>query len=77
MPTVQRQSWRFAKQAAGRDHPSQEIGDTPYGARLFEVEVSGLRIGFLTYAKKADDSRRTGRFAECRGQALRHRGEPL
>ncbi len=30
----------------------REIGDTPYGARLFEVEVSGLRIGFLTYAKK-------------------------
>ena len=30
----------------------KEIGDTPYGARLFEVEVSGLRIGFLTYAKK-------------------------
>jgi 6,7-dimethyl-8-ribityllumazine synthase len=31
----------------------KEIGDTPYGARLFEVEVSGLRVGFLTYAKKA------------------------
>ncbi len=30
----------------------KEIGDTPYGARLFEVEVSGLRLGFLTYAKK-------------------------
>ncbi len=30
------------------------IGDTPYGARLFEVEVSGLRLGFITYAKKAD-----------------------
>ena len=35
----------------------REIGDTPYGARLFEVEVSGLRIGFLTYAKKAGESR--------------------
>ncbi len=32
----------------------REIGDTPYGARLFEVEVGGLRLGFLTYAKKAD-----------------------
>jgi 6,7-dimethyl-8-ribityllumazine synthase len=32
----------------------KEIGDTPYGARLFEVEVSGLRLGFITYAKKAD-----------------------
>ncbi len=30
----------------------KEIGDTPYGARLFEVEVSGLRLGFLSYAKK-------------------------
>ena len=35
----------------------KEIADTPYGARLFEVEVSGLRIGFLTYAKKAGDTR--------------------
>lgn len=32
----------------------KEIGDTPYGARLFEIEVSGLRLGFITYAKKAD-----------------------
>ena len=32
----------------------KEIGDTPYGARLFEVEVSGLRLGFLTYAKKTE-----------------------
>ncbi len=30
---------------------TKEIGDTPYGARLFEVEVSGLRVGFLTYAR--------------------------
>ena len=30
----------------------KEIGDTPYGARLFEVEVSGLRLGFLTYSNK-------------------------
>ena len=36
---------------------TKEIGDTPYGARLFEIEVSGLRLGFLTYAKRADDSR--------------------
>ncbi len=34
---------------------NKEIGDTPYGARLFEVEVSGFRIGFLTYAKKSGD----------------------
>ena len=35
----------------------KEIADTPYGARLFEVEVSGLRIGFLTYAKKPGETR--------------------
>jgi 6,7-dimethyl-8-ribityllumazine synthase len=35
----------------------KEIADTPYGARLFEVEVGGLRIGFLTYAKKAGEAR--------------------
>jgi 6,7-dimethyl-8-ribityllumazine synthase len=35
----------------------KEIADTPYGARLFEVEVSGLRVGFLTYAKKAGETR--------------------
>ena len=35
----------------------KEIADTPYGARLFEVEVGGLRIGFLTYAKKAGETR--------------------
>jgi len=31
---------------------SKEIGDTSYGARLFEVEISGMRLGFLTYARK-------------------------
>ena len=36
---------------------TKEIGDTPYGARLFEVEVSGLRVGFLTYAKKPGENR--------------------
>ncbi len=35
----------------------REIHDTPYGARLFDVEVSGLRIGFLTYAKKPGEAR--------------------
>jgi 6,7-dimethyl-8-ribityllumazine synthase len=34
---------------------TRAIGDTPYGARLFEVEASGLRIGFLSYAKKSGD----------------------
>jgi len=32
----------------------KEISDTPYGARLFEVEVSGLRLGFITYARTAE-----------------------
>jgi 6,7-dimethyl-8-ribityllumazine synthase len=35
----------------------REVGDTPYGARLFEVEISGLRVGFLTYARKTEGSR--------------------
>ncbi len=35
----------------------KEIADTPYGARLFEVEVGGLRVGFLTYAKKVGETR--------------------
>jgi 6,7-dimethyl-8-ribityllumazine synthase len=38
-------------------HPvtiTRDLGDTPYGARLFEVEVSGLHLGFITYAKKPD-----------------------
>ena len=52
----------------------KEIADTPYGARLFEVEVGGLRIGFLTYAKKAGEARGHGRAAECRWQAFRGRG---
>ncbi len=34
----------------------REIHDTPYGARLFDVEVGGLRIGFLTYAKKPGET---------------------
>jgi 6,7-dimethyl-8-ribityllumazine synthase len=54
----------YLRSASGRmGHPpsgapilriTKEIGDTPYGARLFEVEVSGLRLGFLTYAEKKD-----------------------
>jgi 6,7-dimethyl-8-ribityllumazine synthase len=43
-------AWQIAKKLGVTIR--REIGDTPYGARLFEVEVSGLRIGFLTYAKK-------------------------
>ena len=35
----------------------KEIHETAYGARLFEVEVSSLRIGFLTYAKKPGETK--------------------
>lgn len=34
----------------------KQIGDTPYGARLFELELHGLRIGFLSYGKKPGES---------------------
>jgi len=36
---------------------SKEISDTPYGARLFEVQASGLRLGFLTYARRPEGAR--------------------
>lgn len=48
-------AWEIAKQLGVKIR--REIGDTPYGARLFEVEVSGLRLGFLTYAKKPGETR--------------------
>jgi 6,7-dimethyl-8-ribityllumazine synthase len=46
----------------------REIGDTPYGARLFEVEVGGLRIGFLTYAKKPGENRGVEGKLDARGK---------
>ena len=48
-------AWQIAKKLGVTIR--REIADTPYGARLFEVEVSGLRIGFLTYAKKVGEPR--------------------
>lgn len=45
-------AYQFAKQQGVTIR--KELSDTPYGARLFEVEVSGLRLGFLTYAKKTE-----------------------
>jgi 6,7-dimethyl-8-ribityllumazine synthase len=58
-PEIVKESVPILSQATGkapRDGVTirKELGDTPYGARLFEVEVSGLRLGFITYAKKAD-----------------------
>ena len=47
-------AWNIAKQQGVKIQ--KEIGDTPYGARLFEVEIDGLRIGFLTYARKPGDT---------------------
>ena len=46
----------------------REIHDTPYGARLFEVEVGGLRIAFLTYAKKPGDARGMEGSLDARGK---------
>ena len=36
---------------------TRDIGDTPYGARRFEAEISGLRVGFITYAKNPAETR--------------------
>ncbi len=47
---------------------TKKITETPYGARLFEVEVGGLRLGFLTYAKKADESRGMEGKLDARGK---------
>ncbi len=46
----------------------REIHDTPYGARLFVVETGGMRIGFLTYAKKPGDSRGMEGRLDARGR---------
>jgi 6,7-dimethyl-8-ribityllumazine synthase len=46
----------------------REIGGTPYGARLFELEVAGLRIGFLTYAKKPGESHGLEGSLDARGK---------
>ena len=46
----------------------KEIGDTPYGARLFEVEVSGLRLGFLTYARKPGETHGVTAPLDARGK---------
>ncbi len=53
IPTLSH-SQKMGKDGAPAVTIRKEIGDTPYGARLFEVEVSGLRLGFLTYAKKTE-----------------------
>ena len=46
----------------------REVGDTAYGARLFEVEVGGLRIGFLTYARKPGETHGMEGKLDARGK---------
>ncbi len=57
---------------SGSDTPAlairREIGDTADGARLFEVEVSGLRLGFLTRARKVGDSHGLEGALDARGK---------
>ena len=48
----------------------REIGDTPYGARLFEVEVAGLRVRLLTYAKKPGEDRGTEGRLDAAGKTF-------
>src|ERR1019366_3180472 len=43
-------AWEIAKKRGVK--LLREIADTAYGARLFAVEVSGLRVAILTYANK-------------------------
>jgi 6,7-dimethyl-8-ribityllumazine synthase len=45
-----------------------EIHDTPYGARMFVVETSGLRVAFLTYAKKPGETRGMEGRLDARGK---------
>src|ERR1019366_3648861 len=41
-------AWEIARKSGVK--VLHEIADTAYGARLFAVEVSGLRVAVLTYA---------------------------
>jgi 6,7-dimethyl-8-ribityllumazine synthase len=45
-----------------------EIHDTPYGARMFTVEAGGLRIAFLTYAKKGGETKGMEARLDARGK---------
>ncbi len=45
-----------------------EIHDTPYGARMFAVQAGGLRIAFLTYAKKPGETRGMEGALDARGK---------
>jgi len=61
-------AWAIAKKSGAKIQ--RKIGDTPYGARLFEVEVGGLRVGFLTYAKKPGEDRGTEGRLDAAGKTF-------
>jgi 6,7-dimethyl-8-ribityllumazine synthase len=46
----------------------REIHDTSYGARMFEVEIGGLKLAFLTYARKAGETRGMEAKLDARGK---------
>ncbi len=51
----------------------REIADAPDSSRFFAVEVSGLKVTFLTI-REAEQITRRRRLAEGGGQAFRHSG---
>ena len=59
-------AWQIAKKMGVE--VQREIADTPYGARLFEVKIGGLRMGFLTYARKPGESRGMEGRLDARGK---------
>jgi len=69
IPVIPKPGMSGAPGGANTVKISKEIGDTPYGARLFEVEAGGLRIGFLTYAKKPGDNGLEGKL-DARGKTF-------
>ncbi len=53
---------------AGAIKIHHEIHDTPYGARMFTVDAGGLRVAFLTYAKKPGETRGMEARLDARGK---------
>ncbi len=45
-----------------------EIHDTSYGARMFTLEAGGLRVAFLTYAKKPGETKGMEARLDARGK---------
>ena len=63
-------AYAIAKKIGSSVSIRKEIADTPYGARLFEVEVSGLRLGFITYARKPEYARGMEGKLDARGKSF-------